>query len=91
MTKNAIPESLFGAMRICLMNEDEVYFYSPQNNVISVRNELLVYSTLIDLLKARLERISRSTNEVNEILLRKKNIIINFIIRRTKTCCKVKN
>lgn len=64
MTQNAIPESLFGAMRICLMNEDELYFYTPNSEIISVRNEVLVYSTLLDLLKTRLQRISGSTNEV---------------------------
>ncbi len=90
MTMNVIPESLFGAMRISLMNEDEVYFYAPKTDVISVRNELLVYSTLIDLLKARLERISRSTNEVKQkiIYFYQFYLFMNFILGGRKIAAK---
>lgn len=91
MTKNAIPESLFGAMRICLMNEDELYFYTASSDVSSVRNELLVYSTLLDLLKTRLQRINRSTNEVRKFdwFAVKRFKIDYFLIRKMKICLKI--
>jgi hypothetical protein len=87
LTMNEVPSTLFDAMRVCLMNSKELYFFSKfphisssntsarwQNKWISPRNERLVYATLTKLIEERLNRLSPYDTEKDRQLLSDTNL-----------------
>lgn len=57
--KGSIPNELYGAMRICLMNQQELFLDQDPGAPINFNNEMKMFSNLEKLLTSRLKRITK--------------------------------
>lgn len=66
-----IPLSLLDSLRICLLNEEEFYFFNYKEykgGVISQKNEFLMFHTLKNLLEYRKNRFSTTLEQDKELI-----------------------